>query len=182
MNLIDSAKRFAEAAHEGQVRRLSGAPYFTHVEKTALILFKAGFRKEAVSAGYLHDTVEDTNTSLHQIHSIFGEEVASLVKFNTEDKSLSWEERKQQTILSAIHATIEEKAILAADKLDNIESLHKEYLKQGDDIWRMFNRGKEQQEWYHRSLSVNLFENLESEEVPSYFFVYKRIVQELFLN
>lgn len=180
MSLIDHSKRFAESAHEGQVRRLSGAPYFTHVENTALILFKAGFRDEVVSAGYLHDTVEDTETSIHQILSLFGDEVASLVKFNTEDKSLSWEERKQKTILSAVDATIEEKAIIAADKLDNIKSLHKEYLKHGDDIWRMFNRGKEQQEWYNRTLSVNLFKNLKSEEVPSYFFVYKRMVQELF--
>lgn len=180
MNLTDRAKRFAEAAHEGQVRRLNGGPYFTHVENTALILFKADFREEVVAAGFLHDTVEDTETSLQQINELFGEDVASLVAFNTEDKSLTWEERKQHTIQSALHAGIEEKAVLAADKLDNLESLLKEHRKHGDDIWRMFNRGKDKQAWYHRSIAENLFKNLEPKEVPSFFFVYKRLVEEFF--
>ncbi|UAL53989.1 HD domain-containing protein [Bacillus sp. CMF21] len=180
MNLTDKAKRFAERAHEGQIRRLDGGPYFTHVENTALTLFKAGFREEVVAAGFLHDAVEDTETSIAQIKDIFGGDVASLVAFNTEDKSLTWEERKQHTIQSASLAGIEEKAILAADKLDNLESLLKENKKHGDDIWRMFNRGKDKQAWYHRSISENLFKNLEPKEIPSFFFVYKRLVKEFF--
>ncbi|MGG4490808.1 HD domain-containing protein [Metabacillus idriensis] len=178
--MIDRAKQFAEAAHEGQVRRLNGGPYFTHVENTALILFKAGFREEVVAAGFLHDAVEDTETSPQQINELFGADVASLVAFNTEDKSLPWEERKQHTIQSVQSAGIEEKAVLAADKLDNLESLLKEHRKHGDDIWRMFNRGKDKQAWYYRSIAENLFMNIEPKEIPSFFFVYKRLVEEFF--
>jgi hypothetical protein len=93
---------------------------------------------------------------------------------------LTWEERKQHTIQSASLAGIEEKAILAADKLDNLESLLRENKKHGDDIWRMFNRGKDKHAWYHRSISENLFKNLEPKEIPSFFFVYKRLVKEFF--
>ncbi|MBD1381262.1 HD domain-containing protein [Metabacillus arenae] len=180
MNLIDKAKRFAEIAHSGQERKLSGEPYFQHLENVALILLKAGFREEVIAAGYLHDAVEDTDTEISHIEKKFGIEVAQLVTANTENKNLSWEERKQRTISFVKTASIEEKAIIAADKLDNINSLEEFYKRHGDSIWSYFNRGRDKQAEYYKAVSENLFYHLDPNQIPSYFYSLQRSVKELF--
>ncbi|AZB42615.1 bifunctional (p)ppGpp synthetase/guanosine-3',5'-bis(diphosphate) 3'-pyrophosphohydrolase [Bacillus sp. FJAT-42376] len=178
--MISEAKRFAEFVHRGQVRRLTGVPYFVHVENTATILLKAGASDELVAAGYLHDTVEDTDTSMEDIRSKFGGSVADLVAFNTEDKKKTWEERKQATIDHAAGASLEEKMLLAADKLDNLQSMEQGLIKYGDELWNHFSRGKEQQAWYYRNVAKELFAQLKPEEVPTYFYTLDRLQNRLF--
>ncbi|MTH53113.1 HD domain-containing protein [Bacillus mangrovi] len=178
--MIAEAKRFAESAHRGQVRKLSGTPYFQHAENTATILLKAGASEELIAAGYLHDTVEDTDTSLEDLEERFGAGVAKLVAFNTEDKSGSWEERKQATISHAGAASLEEKMLLAADKLDNLQSIEQEYAKHGEALWTHFKRGKEEQSWYYGEVVKELFKNLEPSEVPTYFFTLERLYHRVF--
>lgn len=177
---VDQAKRYAEQMHQGQVRKLTGKPYFSHVENVASILLKAGFSEELIAAGYLHDIVEDTPVTLEEIESIFGAEIARLVASNTEDKSLSWEERKRHTIDSAAAASLQEKCLLAADKLDNIKSIYEAFQNSGNDIWSHFKRGKDKQGWYYKGVTEKLFENLEPKSVPTYFFSLKRYTDELF--
>ncbi|MBS2968643.1 bifunctional (p)ppGpp synthetase/guanosine-3',5'-bis(diphosphate) 3'-pyrophosphohydrolase [Metabacillus sp. KIGAM252] len=180
MWMISEAKRFAEFAHRGQVRKLSGVPYFVHVENTATILLKAGASDELIAAGYLHDTVEDTDAELDDIKEKFGTAVAELVAFNTEDKKKSWEERKQATINHTGSASLEEKMLLAADKLDNLKSIEQEVIKYGDQVWQHFSRGKEQQAWYYSQVVEQLYANLKPEEVPTYFYSLDRLQQRLF--
>ena len=76
--LIERAYRFAEHAHEGQ-KRASGEPYITHCVAVATILAEMRIPPVVVVAGLLHDTVEDTPTTLNTIKTEFGEEVAKLV-------------------------------------------------------------------------------------------------------
>jgi len=76
--LITRAYKFAEAAHAGQ-KRASGEPYITHCVAVAAILAELSVPPSVIIAALLHDTVEDTNTTLDILKKEFGEEVASLV-------------------------------------------------------------------------------------------------------
>lgn len=181
MNLVEKAREFAIAAHDGQTRRVSLQPYFVHTEAVAMILKEAGLSPEVIAAGYLHDTVEDTSVTIEKIKSEFGETVAELVAGNTEDKTKTWEERKAHTIEVVKTAIFEVKCLVAADKLDNIKSIIEEAnLNNQQDIWVHFKRGKEKQAWYYQSIAQALFENLEESQIPAYFFAYKRLVEDLF--
>lgn len=73
-----SAVDFASQKHHGQKRR-SGEPYIIHPLSVAGILTEWGMDIDTVLAGVLHDTVEDTETTLEQIEALFGRDVAFLV-------------------------------------------------------------------------------------------------------
>ena len=63
------------------------------------LLEEYGFDDNVISAGYLHDVVEDTDYTIDDIRKEFGDDIANLVMCATEpNKKLSWEERKQDTI------------------------------------------------------------------------------------
>ena len=78
LTLIQKAYVFSAQAHEGVVRR-SGEPYISHPLSVANILADMQMDEATVAAGLLHDTVEDTETSVDEIDELFGEEVADIV-------------------------------------------------------------------------------------------------------
>ncbi|MGM0873393.1 MAG: HD domain-containing protein [Bacillota bacterium] len=180
MLIVDKAKRFAEEAHRGQRRKISGDSYFTHVENVALTLEKAEFTNEVVAAGYLHDVIEDTETTKSKLLELFGVEVVQLVLANSEDKSLEWEDRKGETIKKAKTASLQIKALIAADKLDNSHDLLTHYRQHGDKIWSYFNRGYDKQAWYYQNLIEAIYHGLPASEIPCYFDELKRNIVELF--
>ena len=69
---------FATRRHDGQKRK-SGEPYIIHPLSVASILIEWGLDIDSVLAGVLHDTVEDTETTLDEIETMFGRDVAFLV-------------------------------------------------------------------------------------------------------
>jgi RelA/SpoT family (p)ppGpp synthetase len=75
---LDHAIDFATKAHEGQKRR-SGEPYIIHPLAVAGTLIDWGMDIDTITAGVLHDTVEDTEVTLDEIESLFGRNVAFLV-------------------------------------------------------------------------------------------------------
>lgn len=75
---LEHAIALATQAHTGQKRK-SGEPYITHPLEVAGILIDWGMDIDTVLAGVLHDTVEDTDTTLEQLESLFGRDVAFLV-------------------------------------------------------------------------------------------------------
>jgi len=72
------AYHFAEKAHEGQ-KRASGEPYITHCLAVASILSELKVSPVMIIAGLLHDTVEDTDITISDIKSEFGEDVSQLI-------------------------------------------------------------------------------------------------------
>jgi (p)ppGpp synthase/HD superfamily hydrolase len=174
------AKQFAIRAHEGQTRKSSGVPYITHPIRVAESLEQAGFSDELVSAGYLHDVVEDTPYGLEEIKDIFGGRVAHLVAANTEDKSKTWQERKRHTIDGIKHAGKEVKYLIVADKLDNLLDLEEELRKKGDAVWENFTVGFEQQGWYNKSIAENMDVGLDEKDIPDYFREYEEAVKRVF--
>lgn len=80
-NLTQRAMAFSMRAHGEQPRKYTAEPYWKHcAEVAALVATAPGATEEMVAAAWLHDTVEDTETTLDTIKGLFGEEVARLVK------------------------------------------------------------------------------------------------------
>lgn len=77
--LIERAFYFAEKAHEGQKRK-SGVPYFYHCVEVAKNLASFGLDATTITAGLLHDTVEDTPVTKEDLKQEFGDEIEHLVE------------------------------------------------------------------------------------------------------
>ncbi|WKY46677.1 HD domain-containing protein [Eubacteriaceae bacterium ES3] len=153
---ILKAIEIAANAHLGYYRKGSKVPYITHPFEVAKILSTAvdtETHEDLICAGILHDTVEDTDTSLVEIRREFGDHVAELVLSDSEDKSLPWEARKEHTINFLKNEASHEMRLLAcADKLSNMRSIRDDYKKMGDDVFDIFVRGKNKQAWYYRGI------------------------------
>lgn len=130
---IESAVDFATKAHDGQ-KRASGEPYISHPLAVADTLMEWGMDISSVLAGVLHDTVEDTNTSLIEIENIFGHDVALLVdgltkvsKARAGMKDLSnylpMTTNNLSKLLIAVGQDIRVIIIKLADRLHNLETL-----------------------------------------------------------
>lgn len=182
MTIIERAKTFAQNAHQGQVRKLTGTPMFEHLERVATILQEAGLADEVVAAGYLHDTVEDTKVTQAEILDQFGEKVAFIVAGHTEDKTKSWEERKQATIdeLADPATPLSIRALIIADRLDNLRSYKEGLAEFGESMWDKFNRGREEQAWYYKGCLTYMCEGLDKTEIPAFFYEYEKEVNEFF--
>src|SRR3990172_11306745 len=102
MYLVFKALNFAAKAHNGQTRNKDAdqdVPYIVHPAAVAIILSQHGADEVNISAGILHDVVEDTQIGIDDIERAFGNEVTKIVSDVTEfDKELPWSERKEQAI------------------------------------------------------------------------------------
>ncbi len=157
MDVIEKALQTAAIAHQRQYRKGTEIPYITHPVAVGMILMKEGYEDFVVAAGILHDTVEDTDLTLDDIKRGFGEKIAEIVKGCSEpDKSLAWEKRKEHTLEFLQNASSEIRAVACADKLHNIRSIQRDYEQQGEEVWKKFNRGKEQQKWYYTNVIESL--------------------------
>ena len=78
-----------------------------------------------LQAALLHDTVEDTDTSLAELEAKFGPVVARIVQEVTDDKSLPKQERKRQQVEHAPHCSHQAKLVKLADKLYNLRDLNR---------------------------------------------------------
>ena len=117
MTVEEKALIFAIKAHNGQIRKNEpDKPMIFHPINVGNILREYGFDENVISAGYLHDVVEDTKYTNEDIKKEFGDDIASLVYGASEiDKTLSWEERKKHTIESIKDLDIRHKAVICAE-------------------------------------------------------------------
>jgi (p)ppGpp synthase/HD superfamily hydrolase len=149
---------FAAHAHGavGQNRKGTGFPYVVHPIRVAETLHLYGADDEVVTAGFLHDVIEDAGVTYEQIEERFGPRVAAIVAGASEpDKTASWKERKQHTI-DYIRGEADEDTLLvaAADKLDNARSIRETLRLEGEEkTWARFNEGRTEQHWYYRALA-----------------------------
>ena len=152
---IFTALCFATDAHTGQFRKATKIPYIVHPIDVMQRLIKCGASSDAVAAGVLHDTLEDTPTTESDLRQKFGNRVTELVIGASEpDKSLSWEQRKQHTLDTLSCITDKDLLmIVCADKLSNLSSIASDLQHLGDELWNRFKRGYGQQKWYYCSLA-----------------------------
>ena len=172
MNLKEKAKRFAINAHKGEVRKSEpDKPMIMHPIGVGMLLEEYGYDDEVVSAGYLHDVVEDTSYTIFDIEKEFGKGVADLVMGASEpDKSLSWEERKTHTIEETKNLPLRNKLVICADKINNLEDLMIKFTKNGNRDFSAFKRGEDKQRWYYTSVYESLIYN-EDKNLP----LFKRL-------
>ena len=78
LELVRRAYEQADRAHDGQMR-LSGERYVVHCVEVARILAEMGLDARAVAAAFLHDVAEDTEITIDELRSTYGDEVARLV-------------------------------------------------------------------------------------------------------
>src|SRR5690625_1918950 len=122
LTTVDRAYVVARDAHEGQMRR-SGDPYITHPVSVATILAELGMQPAVLVAALLHDTVEDTDYTLEELTSEFGEEVAKLVDGVTKlDKVSYGDAAEAETVRKMVVAMARDIRVLViklADRLHN---------------------------------------------------------------
>lgn len=155
---MNTAIEFATKKHSGQFRKATAIPYILHPLEVLQILYSMRADINLLIAGVLHDTVEDTDTTLDEIKELFGDDVAMLVASNSEDKSKSWDERKLHTINELLVADERVKMLIMADKLANLRSIAYDYLVKGDGLWVRFNAPKEKQAWYYDGILDALYD------------------------
>ena len=176
MDVKKKAHDFAIKAYSNKYRKAElDKPYFFHAIDVANKLEKYGFDDNVVAAGYLHDIIEDTEYSEKDVLDMFGEDITSLVMGATErDKSLSWEERKIDSIQRVRNLDIRHKAIIACDKISNIEDLRLKFGKNGKEDFSSFNRGKDKKVWYWKEIYKSLITG-EDENLPMFLKLKKNI-------
>jgi guanosine-3',5'-bis(diphosphate) 3'-pyrophosphohydrolase len=97
-------------------------PYINHLVEVANLLATAtdGTDAELVAAGWLHDAIEDTDTTREELAQKFSDRVASLVEECTDDMSLPKPERRRRQVLDAPKKSAGARLIKIADKISNI--------------------------------------------------------------
>lgn len=125
---VMKAADFAARKHRDQRRKdPQKTPYINHPIGVANILINEGDIDDPVvlQAALLHDTVEDTDTTLDEIEEHFGTKVRGIVDEVSDDKDLSKQERKRLQVVHAPHKSREAKLVKLADKLYNLRDLHR---------------------------------------------------------
>lgn len=120
------AAMFAAERHAGQRRKgRDQEPYVNHLIEVVHHLAQSSGANDGVllAAGYLHDTVEDTDASPDEIIRLFGTDVAGVVAEVTDDKSLRKDARKRAQIDGIIRKSPRAQLLSIADKTANVASI-----------------------------------------------------------
>ncbi|GAA6219024.1 guanosine-3',5'-bis(diphosphate) 3'-pyrophosphohydrolase MESH1 [Lates japonicus] len=126
--LLLETVNFAAEKHRYQRRKdPDRTPYINHPVGVARILSHEGGVTdiEVLQAALLHDTVEDTDTTLAELEAKFGPTVARIVQEVTDDKNLPKQERKRLQVEHAPHCSYQAKLVKLADKLYNLRDLNR---------------------------------------------------------
>jgi len=131
--LVSRAYAFARDAHADQRHEADGSPYIDHSVAVGQLLYLAGCSEEVISAGLLHDTVEDTDVRVDDIERRFGPAVARLVAATTEPAEVHpFAARKEALRQQVVEAGYDAEAIFAADKVVAAQTLRRAIADQGE--------------------------------------------------
>lgn len=126
--LVEKSFNFSTNVHKDQARK-SGEPFVTHPIEVAIILSKLQVDIDSIVAGILHDTVEDTKTTLEEITKEFGDQVAYIVdgvtklsKITFKNSHVTQAENFRKMII-AMAKDIRVIMIKLADRLHNMRTL-----------------------------------------------------------
>ncbi len=158
--LLDRAIIFAVKAHAGTERRGKGFPYIVHPMEAMEIVSTMTADQELLAAAALHDTVEDTDVTVEQLRSEFGDRIADLVDVESDvmDEGVSeedsWRARKEAGIRRLALAGRDAKIVALGDKLSNMRAIARDYAAQGDAFWSIFHaKDPKQHAWRYRALA-----------------------------
>src|SRR5665213_1386113 len=125
--LASKAYEFSKTAH-GDQKRYSGDPYFVHTAEVAYLLAETGMDADTITAGLLHDVVEDAGIKSSTIAELFGADVLSLVEGVTKLGTLRYRglERHTESLRKLFAATAKDIRVLIiklTDRLHNARTL-----------------------------------------------------------
>ena len=123
--LLLQAVVFASQKHRDQLRKDGRTPYINHPLQVALLLsdIAAVTNSGVLAAAVLHDTVEDTDTTIGEVAAHFGDRVAALVLEVTDDDTMPYRQRKQYEIDHAPQLSDYATLIKVADRTANVQDL-----------------------------------------------------------
>lgn len=166
--LSERFTRAVDYARTLHIERRKGTeiPYMAHLLGVASMVMGESGRvsfpvtEDMVIAALLHDTVEDYGGEprLKDVAFNFGANVARMVEGLSDTLAVDssnkepWNLRKQNYITRLRHEPLDVQLISAADKLYNAKSILVDYRRVGDEIWRRFKRGRDEQIWYFDQL------------------------------
>ena len=136
---VRKAFAFASRLHHGKLR-LSGEPYISHPVEVARILVRLHLDADTVATGLLHDTLEDTSTTIEELRTEFGDDVAEMVDgvsklsritFRTSEQRQAESFRK---MLLAMARDIRVILVKLADRLHNMRTLDHQPLDRQQKI------------------------------------------------
>lgn len=126
---VEEAKLFALKAHENQ--KYGICPYSKHLGDVVACLERFGFKNQVasenplveniLSAGWLHDTIEDVSVTREEIAEKFGDEIADIVSRVSDEKGANRRERKALTY-PKIRGNFGATVVKLADRIANVES------------------------------------------------------------
>ncbi len=128
LDLLQRAYRFSERSHYGQ-QRASGEPYLSHPLEVAGLLVNFKMDVTTVTAGLLHDVLEDTKATKDELQREFGAEIADLVDGVTKIGKLAFSSREERQaenfrkMLVAMARDLRVLMIKLADRLHNMRTL-----------------------------------------------------------
>ena len=126
--LLARAYRFSERAHEGQ-KRLSGDAYVNHCVEVARILVDLQLDSVTVAAALIHDVIEDTDVTIHDVEREFGKEICEIVDGLTKIGHLplnSSQERQVENYRKLLLSIAKDARVILiklADRLHNMRTL-----------------------------------------------------------
>ncbi|HWZ43034.1 MAG TPA: bifunctional (p)ppGpp synthetase/guanosine-3',5'-bis(diphosphate) 3'-pyrophosphohydrolase [Candidatus Saccharimonadales bacterium] len=129
LEIIRKAYGFSLTHHEGQVRA-SGEPYLIHPLEVAIVLADMKLDSTAISAGLLHDAIEDTPVTNADIQREFGDQVAHIVEGVTKIDKIDFasrEERQAENVRKMVLAMVDDIRVVLiklADRLHNMRTLN----------------------------------------------------------
>jgi len=121
MSKITEARNFAKKKHAGQLRKNGKTTTFSHLENVVKNLRKMKITdKDIICAGWLHDTIEDTDADFDSIKDIFGKSVAEIVVSVTKDNRLPKKQRETKYVKDLKISSAKAKLVKIADILANV--------------------------------------------------------------
>jgi guanosine-3',5'-bis(diphosphate) 3'-pyrophosphohydrolase len=126
LDRILAAAAFAADRHRMQRRKdVDASPYINHPLTLAHVLSREGriSDPDVLCAALLHDTVEDTDTTLEELERLFGPAVASIVAEVTTDEALPKAEQKRLQVANAASKSRGAKLVKLADKISNLRDI-----------------------------------------------------------
>ncbi|KFM19426.1 Guanosine-3'5'-bis 3'-pyrophosphohydrolase protein [Marine Group I thaumarchaeote SCGC AAA799-P11] len=126
--MLQKAENFAKLKHQGQLRADKKTPYHSHLKQVVEQLKKMGVVNENIlCTGWLHDTIEDTDTDYDTIMKNFNENIANYVASVTKDTRLVKVQQERQYVAQLTNAPWQSKVVKLADIIANFKDLPNGY-------------------------------------------------------
>ncbi len=138
MDQLSKAVVFAANAHAGQFRKTSGIPFISHPIEVMKTVSRWKIREEyKLVSSVLHDTVEDTRTTIEDIEDEFGTQVANLVDELTRPQHIKTKKDKLEYLKSFKDKSLDAIIIKLADRLCNVRDFEADGNPEYSEIYAL---------------------------------------------